>query len=172
MRFMRRTIAPKRPGGSRIGMNCPGAVSSAFSFSDGVVMLENLNGQRFLSQLARDAIMEILFTPLSATVMCFERCVKVWVGFVAMRSTLTSFARKDFAIVLRIASCAMLLAFTAPAMAQQQPGSTTVSGPFQGLGSILRNPNAPSPRPPANPPKEPLPPPTIIPPGTLQNGAR
>jgi len=171
MRFMRRTIAPRRPGGSRMGMNCPGAVSSDFSFSGGVVILSNLNGQRFLSQLARDATTEISFAPLSATMMSFVRCVKEPVGFAAMQ-TLTSFARKNFAIVLRIASCAVFLALTAPAMAQQQPQPATVPGPFQGLGNILRNPSAPRPKPPANPPKEPAPPPTIIPPGTLQNGAR
>jgi len=94
-----------------------------------------------------------------------------------MRS-LTSFARKYFAIVSRVAACAIGLALATPAMAQQQPQQpVTVPGPFQGLGNVLRNPDAPNsnparPRRPANPPSQPAPPPTIIPPGTLDNGAR
>ena len=89
---------------------------------------------------------------------------------------LTSFARKTFAIASRVAMLALLLA--TPAMAQQQPSQpVTVPGPFQGLGNVLRNPDAPNPsatrpRQPANPPSQPAPPPTIIPPGTLDNGAR
>ena len=94
-----------------------------------------------------------------------------------MRSTLTSFACKIFAIGPFRAAFAMLLIFATPAMAQQQPQQpVTVPGPFQGLGNVLRNPDAPDPnraaRRPANPPRQPAPPPTIIPPGTLDNGAR
>ena len=93
-----------------------------------------------------------------------------------MRS-LTSFARKTFAIVSCMAVCATIFALAPPAMAQQQPAPVTVPGPFQGLGNVLRNPDAPNPnttrpRPRANPPSQPAPPPTIIPPGTLDNGAR
>ena len=87
--------------------------------------------------------------------------------------SLTSFARKNFAIVSRVAACAVVLTLATPAMAQQQPQQpVTVPGPFQGLGNVLRNPDAQKPRPPAKPASQPAPPPTIIPPGTLDNGAR
>jgi hypothetical protein len=89
-----------------------------------------------------------------------------------MCSTLTSFARKYFAFGSFTAALLLLLASGTPAMAQQQPQQPVVPGPFQGLANILRNPNAPQPRPPVNPQPQPAPPPTIIPPGTLDNGAR
>ena len=87
--------------------------------------------------------------------------------------SLKSFARKTFAIVSRVAACAVVFVLATPAMAQQQPQQpVTVPGPFQALGNVLRNPDAQKPRPPAKPPSQPAPPPTIIPPGTLDNGAR
>ena len=89
-----------------------------------------------------------------------------------MYSTLASFAGKYFAIGSFTAASMLLLICGTPAMAQQQPQQPVVPGPFQGLANVLRNPNAPQPRPPANPRPQPAPPPTIIPPGTLDNGAR
>ena len=47
MRFMRRTMAPRRPGGSRTGINRPRSASFAFSFSGGVVMMACLNRAAF-----------------------------------------------------------------------------------------------------------------------------
>jgi hypothetical protein len=46
-----------------------------------------------------------------------------------------------------------------------------VVGPFQALGNVIRNPDADPPRRRARPATQPSPPPTAIPPGTLNNGA-
>jgi hypothetical protein len=94
-----------------------------------------------------------------------------------MRSTLTSFARKFFAIDSLLLTAALSLVSSVPAMAQLQPQQpATVPGPFQGLSNVLHNSYAPQPRPPvnssANPPTQPAPPPTIVPSTTLENGAR
>src|SRR4029077_19469410 len=94
----------------------------------------------FLPQLAMDATTEISFMRLSATVISFARCVKVRVGIGAMCSTLTSFARKYFAIGSFTAASLLRFACGTPAMAQQQPQQPVVPSPFQGLANVLRNP--------------------------------
>jgi hypothetical protein len=46
-----------------------------------------------------------------------------------------------------------------------------VVGPFQALGNVIRNPDADPPRRRVRPVTQPSPPPTVIPPGALNNGA-